>query len=100
MQSEGIDLNDPETKPADPYMESRRQPQYCYTTPSTYDKLRKFLELDRNVLRLYCVWDDRDNMFGEIKPYVSVGMCSRNYFIQSVMTTLCRSFTTTLWMIQ
>ena len=71
MRSEGIDLNGTETKPTDPYMESRRQPQYCYTTPSNYDKLRKFLELDRNVLRFYCVWDDRDNMFGEIKPYVS-----------------------------
>ena len=71
MHSEGIDLNEPESKPTDPYMESRHQPQYCYTTPSTYDKLRKFLELDRNVLRFYCVWDDRDNMFGEIKPYVS-----------------------------
>lgn len=72
MRSEGIDLNEPEGKLTDPYMESRRQPQYCYTTPSTYDKLRKFLELDRNVLRFYCVWDDRDNMFGEIKPYVSL----------------------------
>lgn len=71
MRSEGIDLNEPKTKPTDPYMESRRQPQYCYTTPSNYDKLRKFLELDRNVLRFYCVWDDRDNMFGEIRPYVS-----------------------------
>lgn len=72
MRSEGIDLNEPEGKLTDPYMESRRQPQYCYTTPSTYDKLRKFLELDRNVLRFYCVWDDRDNMFGEIKPFVSL----------------------------
>ena len=71
MRSEGIDLNEPETKPMDPYMESRCQPKYCYTTPSTYDKLRKFLELDRNVLRFYCVWDDRESMFGEIKPYVS-----------------------------
>ena len=71
MCSEGIDLNESEKKPTDPYLESRRQPQYTFTTPSTYDKLRRFLELDRNVLRFYSVWDDRDNMFGEINPYAS-----------------------------
>ena len=101
MQSEGIDLNDPEFKPTDPYMESRRQPQYCYTTPSTYDKLRKFIELDRNVLRFYCVWDDRDNMFGEIKPYVSVWTVYRTPCLHPATPTIdCRSFITTSLMIQ
>ena len=69
--SEGIELNSPDQKPTDPYMETRYQPQPCFTTPSDYDKLRQFLELDRNVLRFYCVWDDRDSMFGEMRPYVS-----------------------------
>ena len=72
MQSEGIELNSSRGEASDPYMDSRRQPQHAYTTPSTYDKLRQFLELDRNVLRFYCVWDDRDSMFGEMRPYVSV----------------------------
>lgn len=71
MLSEGIELNLPENTVSDPYMDSRCQPQHTYTTPSTYDKLRQFLELDRNVLRFYCVWDDRDAMFGEMRPYVS-----------------------------
>lgn len=70
MRSEGIDLNPPEEWPKDPCMESRRQPQHTYTTPSTFDKLRQFLEMDRNVLRFYCVWDDRENMFGEMRPYI------------------------------
>ena len=72
MCSEGIELNLSEERPTDPYTESRRQPQHTYTTPSIYDKLRQFLELDRHVLMFSCVWDDRDNMFGEMRPYVSL----------------------------
>lgn len=70
MTSEGIVLNSPDQQQSDPYMGTRHKPQPSYTTPSDYDKLRQFLALDRNVLRFYCVWDDRDNMFGEIRPYV------------------------------
>ena len=73
MCSEGIELNPPDQQQADPYMESRRQPQHSYTTPTTNDKLAQFLELDRHVLRFYCVWDDRDSMFGEMRPYVRWG---------------------------
>ena len=72
MCSEGIELNPSEDRSTDPYTESRRQPQHTYTTPSTYDKLRQFLELDRHVLMFSCVWDDRDNMFGEMRPNVSL----------------------------
>lgn len=71
MKSEGIELNPPSSRPPDPYMESRCQPQHTYITPSTYDKLQQFLEMDRQVLRFYCMWDDRENMFGEMRPYVS-----------------------------
>lgn len=71
MKSEGIDLNPPEQPPPDPYTESRNKPPHTFDTPSDFDKLKQFIELDRKVLRFYCVWDDRDNMFGEIRPYVS-----------------------------
>lgn len=71
MRSEGIELNSEDHRPSDPYMDTRHKPQPSYTTPSDYDKLRQFIELDRNVLRFYCVWDDRDSMFGEMRPYVS-----------------------------
>ena len=71
MKSEGIDLNPPEQPPPDPYTESRNKPPHTFNTPSDFDKLKQFIELDRKVLRFYCVWDDRDNMFGEIRPYVS-----------------------------
>ena len=71
MASEGIELNEPEIPNDDPYTESRKQPLRSYVTPSTFDKLKQFLELDRKVLRFYCVWDDRDSMFGEMRPCVS-----------------------------
>ena len=71
MESEGIELSAAEGMPTDPYTQTRHLPTYSYTAPSTYDKLKQFLEMDRHVLRFFCVWDDRDSMFGEMKPYVS-----------------------------
>lgn len=47
------------------------KPVTTYATPSDYDKYRQFLVMDRKVLRFYCVWDDRDMMFGELRPFVS-----------------------------
>jgi len=70
MISEGLILNEPESTPIDPYTDSRKQPLRSFTTRSDFDKLKKFLELDRKVLRFYCVWDDRDSMFGELRPFV------------------------------
>ena len=71
MESEGIELSAAEAMPTDPYTQTRHLPTYSYTTPSTYDKLKQFIEMDRHVLHFFCVWDDRDSMFGEMKPYVS-----------------------------
>jgi hypothetical protein len=34
------------------------------------DKLKKFLHNDRKVLRFFCVWDDRDALYGDRRPYV------------------------------
>ena len=72
MASEGIELNSPEETAVDPYNESRKQPLRTYITPSSFDKLKQFIELDRKVLRFFCVWDDRDSMFGEMRPCVSI----------------------------
>ena len=74
MASEGIDLNSPEPISKDPYTESRKQPLRAYVTPSSFDKLKQFIKLDRQVLRFFCVWDDRDSMFGEMRPCVSIDL--------------------------
>eukprot|EP00798_Chlamydomonas_sp_ICE-L_P024281 gene24281-9880_t len=34
------------------------------------EKLRKFLENNKKVLRFWCVWDDRQTMFGDRRPYI------------------------------
>jgi len=70
LESEGKSLNETESVPIDPYTDNRKQPLRSYTTPSDFDKLKKFLELDRSVLRFYALWDDKDEMFGEIRKYL------------------------------
>lgn len=70
LESEGKVLLSAEGSPLDPYTNSRKQPLRSYVTPSDFDKLKKFLELDRKVLRFYAAWDDRDAMFGEIRKYL------------------------------
>ena len=65
-------MNPPEDCPTDPYNDRRKEASALRTfkTPSDFDKLRQFLEMDRKVLRFYCVWDDRDCMFGEMRKFV------------------------------
>lgn len=72
LESEGMIVNDPEGMPTDPYIERRKDAAALrtYKTASAFDKLKQFMELDRKVLRFYCVWDDTDNMFGEKRPFV------------------------------
>ncbi len=36
----------------------------------SHDKYRQFLENNKKVLRFWCVWDDRQNMYGDRRPYV------------------------------
>ena len=58
--------------PTDPYVERRKDAAALrtYTTPSSFDKQKQFLELDRKVLRFYTAWDDRECMFGEMRNFV------------------------------
>ncbi|KAL3892161.1 hypothetical protein ACJMK2_004395 [Sinanodonta woodiana] len=72
LESEGIIVNPPEQLPKDPYAERRKEAAALrtYNTPSSFDKQKQFLEMDRKVLRFFCVWDDRDAMFGEMRPFV------------------------------
>lgn len=72
LESEGIIVNESEDVPTDPYVEKRTAAAALrtYNTPSSFDKLKQFLEMDRKVLRFFCVWDDRDAMFGEMRPFI------------------------------
>jgi Ca2+-binding EF-hand superfamily protein len=72
LTSQGLVVNDAVEVPADNYNEDRkrRNAAKTFTTKSDFDKLKQFLALDRKVLRFFCVWDDRDKMFGEVRPFV------------------------------
>lgn len=85
-----MEVNPSEEMPTDPYIERRKDAAALrtYQTPSAFDKTKQFLEMDRKVLRFYCVWDDRDNMFGETRPYVIHVSIIASYYIQASITTM------------
>lgn len=70
MTEQGITLNQPETSALDPYTELRNRPERTFQKETKSDKLKKFLQFDRNLLRFYCIWDDRESMFGEMRPFI------------------------------
>lgn len=61
--------------PKDTFLEARPKPSA--TKPSTEaheDKLQKFLENDRKVLRFYAVWDDTKSLYGECRDFASFNL--------------------------
>ncbi|KAJ3413555.1 EF-hand domain-containing protein 1 [Chytridiales sp. JEL 0842] len=72
QETEHIPLNPPEPMPSDPYVAIRNRPlRNPHLAPDrTNDRLRRFLENDRKVLRFFCIWDDRSSMFGELREFV------------------------------
>lgn len=40
------------------------------TNTLSSDTLRSFLQNNRKVLRFYCVWDDREQLYGDYRPYI------------------------------
>jgi len=45
------------------------QPKRPYKADLSF---RKFLENDGHVLRFYCIWDDRNTMFGDKRKLVII----------------------------
>lgn len=79
-------MNSNEAAPGDRFIASREQPERNYVSPSEVDSLHKFLTLDRVVLRFFAIWDERDQLFGEVrkvKNYQSVGFFYNKRRLQS-----------------
>ncbi|KAK1888910.1 EF-hand domain containing protein 1 [Dissostichus eleginoides] len=68
MESEGIVLNDPEPMPVDPYGQSRKNTLPSHTTPSSFDQMQQFIDMDRKVLRFFALLDDADALFADTRP--------------------------------
>ena len=58
--------------PRDPYLTKRQQVNELktYKTKDDFDKRKQYVEMDRQVLRFYAVWDDRTKMFGEQRDFI------------------------------
>lgn len=73
MTANGLSLGDDSTAPPDPYemvrqeLNDRMKPTRPHQ-PKT--ALKRFLENDRHVLRFYCIWDDTNSMFGDVRHMV------------------------------
>ena len=75
MRKLGKEVPPPEDIPEDMHTIKRKEIESPTrtTAPANSSKaqLKKFLQYDRKVLRFYCYWDNRENLFGERKPFVS-----------------------------
>ncbi|KAL5109814.1 EF-hand domain-containing protein 1 [Taenia crassiceps] len=71
FKSEGVELNEPEAIPNDPYLEHRAMCEKVQSTiaKSTFDARRQHCELDRQVLRFFAVWDDTKELFGDLRKF-------------------------------
>ena len=93
LKSKGMEVAAPESYPAEPiekYRESLRKvksggPPKPRDDDLTWyveaklgrasnillqDKLKQFIENDGKVLRFFCLWDDREKLYGDRRPYV------------------------------
>ncbi|XP_071799106.1 EF-hand domain-containing family member C2-like [Asterias amurensis] len=74
LRKTGVRVNPPETKtPDDPYTNFRKgidESQQPLRPYEKVDTLKQFLDHDRHVLRFYCYWNDKDNMFGDSREMI------------------------------
>ena len=75
MESEGIELNHIETCPEDDFqlkkeMEKQRHNNKSPVESDSNDKLRRFLELDKKVLRFHCLWNDTNSNVRDKRRFV------------------------------
>jgi hypothetical protein len=70
QEVENTELNPAEPMPEDPYQLERNKPIRIKTEEPKEYPLKHFIEYDRKVLRFYCVWDDRSNLFGDIHEFI------------------------------
>jgi hypothetical protein len=66
-------LGTPVEVPIDPYTDhiaQQKAQKIRVAVKPGQDPLRQFLAFDRKVLRFYCYWDDRPNMFGSTRQFM------------------------------
>ena len=56
--------------PKDPYFMRRKAAEDKVALKVPNDQRQKFLSFNRKVLRFYCLWDDRNSIYGERRPFI------------------------------
>lgn len=75
LTREGVDVPQDGEFPVDRYHErlaqqERREAKGAKGNPTAFAKARKFYDYDRQVLRFFCTWDNRNEMYGDRRAYV------------------------------
>ena len=68
--SKGITQEAAHDIPMDPYFMRRKAAEEKIQLKVPNDQRQRFLAFNRKVLRFYCLWDDRNSIYGERRPYV------------------------------
>lgn len=68
--SKGMPQPQSENIPKDPYFMRRKAAEEKVTIKPPNDQRQRFLSFNRKVLRFYCLWDDRNSIYGERRPFV------------------------------
>ncbi|KAI9224143.1 hypothetical protein BC828DRAFT_374252 [Blastocladiella britannica] len=71
----GMEVSPSEPVPQDKYLASRVRPQLARSAATGPDKLWKFLQHDRHVLRFYCKWRDAEEVRDFVMHYYLVDDC-------------------------
>lgn len=71
LTEQGVDVPPNQEYPEDPYrsyVEAKARPAVRQATSRIDPKTKQFLDMDRKVLRFFCVWDDTRNLYGDVIP--------------------------------
>lgn len=68
--TKGMPQGDKQETPRDPYFLRRQAAQEKVSLKQQNDQRQRFLAFNRKVLRFYCLWDDRNSIYGERRPFV------------------------------
>ncbi|KAI3387673.1 hypothetical protein SNEBB_005276 [Seison nebaliae] len=72
-QKKGFEIGTTELVPTDPYNNRKKTEKLAQKSLRPYermDTLKQFLDHDRQVLRLWAVWDDTDQLHGDLRKFV------------------------------
>ncbi|BES87230.1 EF-hand domain-containing protein [Nesidiocoris tenuis] len=69
LESQGIEVEEGEELPDDPYTSRRKMPNKPVQQNPPPDRYTKFLMYDKKVLRFTGIWDNRSSEYGDVEEY-------------------------------